>query len=69
MRTPIATHRYGIGQYVQFEPKFGFKSAAGDYEIIGVLPVENDDSLRYRIKSAAENFERIAEEHRLTDVS
>jgi hypothetical protein len=34
-----------------------------------VLPVENDDSLRYRIKSAAENFERIAEEHRLTDVS
>jgi hypothetical protein len=69
MTMPIPKHRYGLGQQVRFEPKFGFKSAPGDYEIIGVLPVENDDSRRYRIKSAAENFERIAEEHRLTDAS
>jgi hypothetical protein len=66
MTAPVATHRYGLGQHVRFEPKFGFKSAPGDYEILGVLPVENDDNRRYRIKSVTENFERIAEEHRLT---
>jgi hypothetical protein len=31
-----------------------------------VLPVENDNRLSYRIKSLAESFERIAEEHQLT---
>jgi hypothetical protein len=67
MTARVATHRYGVGQQVRLEPKFGFQSAFGDYEIIGVLPVENDASRRYRIKSASENFERIAEEPRLTD--
>jgi len=30
------------------------------------LPIENDRRLSYRIKSTAETFERIAEEHQLT---
>jgi hypothetical protein len=30
------------------------------------LPVERDNRLSYRIKSASESFERIAEEHQLS---
>jgi hypothetical protein len=33
---------------------------------VRALPVENDNRLSYRIKSIAENFERIAEEHQLS---
>jgi hypothetical protein len=32
------------------------------------LPVERDSRLMYRIKSAGESFERIAEEHQLRRV-
>jgi hypothetical protein len=31
------------------------------------LPVKNDNRLSYRIKSLSENFERIAEEHQLSN--
>ena len=31
-----------------------------------LVPIENDNRLTYRIKSLAENFERIAEEHQLS---
>jgi hypothetical protein len=67
MKAEGTSHLYGLGQQVWFEPQFGLQSASGDYEVIGLLPVENDNNRRYRIKNPAENFERIAEEHRLTD--
>ncbi len=38
----------------------------GQYKVVRPLPVENDNRLSYRIKSLAENFERIAEEHQLS---
>jgi len=59
------THRYAIGQSVYYEPTFGNAAARGKYKIIRLVPVENDNRLTYRIKSIAENFERIAEEHQL----
>ena len=34
--------------------------------VVRPLPVENDNRLSYRIKSIAESFERIAEEHQLS---
>ena len=34
--------------------------------IMRVMPVENDDRRRYRIKSTAETFERVANEDQLT---
>ena len=43
-------------------------AAKGTYKIVRQLPVERDDKLMYRIKSATENFERIAEEHQLRRV-
>ncbi|HEX3709704.1 MAG TPA: hypothetical protein VHV56_07435 [Pseudolabrys sp.] len=59
-------HRYSIGQSVNYEPTFGNAAARGKYTIVRRLPVENDNRLTYRIKSLAENFERIVEEHQLT---
>jgi hypothetical protein len=60
------THKYSMGQNVYYEPTFGNAAARGKYKIVRPLPVENDNRLSYRIKSIAETFERIAEEHQLS---
>jgi hypothetical protein len=59
------THKYTVGQIVYFEGTFGH-SNAGQYEIVRVLPIEKDNRINYRIKSATEAFERTVEEHELT---
>jgi hypothetical protein len=60
------THKYEMGQNVYYEPTFGNAAARGKYKVVRQLPVENDNRLSYRIKSLAETFERIAEEHQLS---
>ena len=50
---------------LKFEPVH-HQAARGAYKVMRVLPVENDARISYRIKSAAETFERIAEEHQLS---
>jgi hypothetical protein len=60
------SHKYSTGQDVYYEPQFGNNAARGKYRIVRQLPIESDKRLSYRIKSAAESFERIAEEHQLT---
>ena len=52
------------GATVQFEG--GAAAARGLYKVTRQLPVENDNRILYRIKSAAETFERTAEEHQLS---
>lgn len=59
-------HKFSIGQVVNYEPTFGNTAARGKYKIVRLVPVENDNRLSYRIKSMAETFERIAEEHQLS---
>ena len=59
------THKFGVGINVYFEPRFGDAAARGKYKIVRQLPIENDNRLAYRIKSLAESFERIAEDHQL----
>jgi hypothetical protein len=59
-------HKYSTGAEVYYDPKFGNQAARGKYKIVRQLPVENDNKLSYRIKSIAESFERIAEEHQLS---
>jgi hypothetical protein len=59
-------HKYSIGQAVYYEPSYGIAAARGKYKVVRPLPIENDNKLSYRIKSVAESFERIAEEHQLT---
>jgi hypothetical protein len=60
------THKFTIGTNVYYSPAFGNTASRGKYKVLRVLPVENDNRLSYRIKSLAENFERIAEEHQLS---
>ncbi|MFA6265742.1 MAG: hypothetical protein WC670_08525 [Pseudolabrys sp.] len=60
------THKFNAGQTVFYEPAFGRAAARGRYKIVRPLPVENDHRIAYRIKSLAETFERIAEEHQLS---
>jgi hypothetical protein len=60
------THKYAAGQDVYYEPTFGNAAARGKYTVVRTLPMENDSRVSYRIKSLAENFERIAEEHQLS---
>jgi hypothetical protein len=60
------THKYSMGQNVYYEPTFGNAAARGKYKVVRQLPVENYNRLSYRIKSLAETFERIAEEHQLS---
>ena len=58
-------HKYSIGQSVYFEGVFPRDSKRGQYKIVRLLPIEQDNKVVYRIKSPAEAFERIAEEHQL----
>jgi hypothetical protein len=60
------SHKYSAGQDVYFDPQFGNNASRGKYKIVRQLPIERDKRLSYRIKSTAESFERIAEEHQLT---
>jgi hypothetical protein len=59
-------HKYSPGESVYYEAQFGNDAARGMYTIVRQLPIERDKRLSYRIKSAAESFERTAEEHQLT---
>jgi hypothetical protein len=60
------SHKFKSGQSVYYEPTFNNVAARGKYTVVRTLPVENDSRVSYRIKSLAENFERIAEEHQLS---
>jgi hypothetical protein len=59
-------HKFAIGQLVYFESPFLRNAARGEYKIVRLVPIEKDNKVVYRIKSAAEAFERTAEEHQLT---
>jgi hypothetical protein len=61
-------HKFHIGASVHYEGGSLAPGARGTYKIVRQLPVERDSRLMYRIKSAGESFERIAEEHQLRRV-
>ncbi len=59
------THKYSIGQNVRYTSgPFGRFGASGSFKIVRLLPPEGDEQ-QYRIKSAAEAFERVAKESQL----
>ena len=61
-------HKYTVGQIVELTPSSLRAAAPGEYEITQTMPAPdiNSDSPRYRIKSAAEIYERIVAESELT---
>jgi hypothetical protein len=58
-------HRYRIGQTVFFSSR-ATNGSRTVFKIVRPMPVDNDERVRYQIKSVAEAFTRIAEEHDLT---
>ncbi len=59
-------HKFHIGTSVHYDGGTLTPGVRGTYKIMRQLPVERDNRLMYRIKSAAENFERIADEQQLS---
>jgi hypothetical protein len=58
----MSLHKYKVGQEVSFSPgKLSMPASSRTYKIIRQLPREGGE-LMYRIKSAAELFERVARE-------
>ena len=60
------SHKFSVGTMVHFESGMVAGAARGAYKVTRQLPVERDNRVVYRIKSAAETFERTAEEHQLS---
>ena len=58
-------HRFRIGQTVLLSSRAANASRSA-FKIVRPMPVDNDERVRYQIKSPAEAFTRIAEEHDLT---
>ena len=59
-------HKFAVGTSVYYNGGTMTPGARGSYKVVRQLPVEMDNKLSYRIKSAAESFERTAEEHQLS---
>jgi len=63
---PMATHKFQVGQVVDFAPsRQSMPASAREYKIIRLMPAEGADNL-YRIKCSVEPYERIARERELT---
>ena len=58
-------HKYRVGQDVYYSPPIRHGAAPGTYKVLARLPVESEGRLTHRIKSAAETFERTADESEL----
>jgi hypothetical protein len=62
-------HRFKVGQAVDFTPgRWGLPASSREYKVLKLLPFEGGDLL-YRIKCAAETFERVAKESELTPLT
>jgi len=62
----MASHKYKVGQTVQFTPgRLALPASAREYRILRLMPFEGGDLL-YRIKCTAETFERVAKESELS---
>jgi hypothetical protein len=59
-------HKYSIGQLVYFDGAVKIHAAHGQYKIVRLVPIEQNNKVIYRIKTPAEAFERTAEEYQLT---
>ena len=59
-------HKFPIGAVVHYDGGTLSPGARGVYKVMRQLPVEGDNRIIYRIKSAAESFERTADEYQLS---
>lgn len=59
------SHKFAVDTVVYYEGQSFGGGSRGVYKIVKQLPVERDGKVIYRIKSAAETFERTADESQL----
>lgn len=58
----MATHKFAVGQALQFSPGLGESSKSkGRYKVVRQLP-ETGNMLQYRIKSEVDGQERVVRE-------
>jgi hypothetical protein len=57
-------HKFQVGQFVDLIPRVIRRAAKGSYEIIHLMP-ENEDDPQYRVRSTAERHERVVPESEL----
>ena len=63
----ISSHKFRVGETVDFKPgRMGFPAASRQCTIVRQLPTESGDLL-YRVKCAAEAFERVVSEVQLAE--
>jgi hypothetical protein len=65
---PVHTHKFHLGQAVEFNPPRGIYAPRGPYVVTAKLP-ERDGAFEYRIRSASESHERLARESELQAMS
>jgi hypothetical protein len=63
----MSPHKFVIGQAVDFNRRLPAMSR-GPFEVVSVLPADEDNSPTYRVKSSAEPFARAAKEADLVAV-
>lgn len=61
----MGTHKFRVGQLVDFKPRQGGAASGPKYKILRLLPHQNGEPL-YRIKTIAEPLIRVATEAELT---
>ena len=65
LRATMTTHKFTVGEAVSFSPDKGQEHARGElFEIVRLLP-ETEDGPQYRIKSQANDHERVVREDQL----
>ena len=64
----VPTHKFHLGQAVEFNPPRGIFAPRGPYVVTAKLP-ERDGTFEYRIRSVSETHERLARESELQDMS
>jgi hypothetical protein len=55
----MSEHKFRIGQAVDYEPPPSFYASRGTYIVTAVLP-ERAGQFEYHIRTASEEFERVA---------
>lgn len=59
---PSPTHQFRQGERLSLSAVFGDGRRAADCSIVSLIPFEGHGSLRYRVRSDSEGFERVVPE-------
>jgi hypothetical protein len=64
----VSAHKFMVGQAVEYWPPKGFHAPRGTYIVTATLP-ERGGEFEYHIRSAVEEFERVAKESELRAIA